>query len=414
MPASAPSTRFPTTRGQLALPPNGKLALLFGEPTLKRRDVVLAAFATLDDWTLVVGGPVADGLEPGPRLVTFPGVVDDTTRDRLFAAADLVVLSFTPDYRNESGTLMDAIGAGKPVVCCDDAAAADVVVRFHLGPRYRAGDAASLADAVRRTPAALDPADLDAARRALEPRRGATSAARDGHHRNDRLSVRTRANQDRVASTWVASSSALSYQVPYASTAENRSVRRSTRVPHVVVGGEHRERARHCHRGAQRAHVVRTAGEEPRTQRVPAGPYPGQLVAELHVAVELLDHGMIERDDRLGHHQLTSVEIEQHPWRVHQRQSTLRQPRLQHLHVLGEPTREEQRFAIAHGSALGVDLGEAGIRGLEIGRQVLEQRGEHPAPDRDRTSCRPPCTSNFSDRDEPALFVVGVRPNATE
>ena len=159
-------TPMPDARERLGLPSTGKLALLFGEPTLKRRDVVLEAFASLDEWTLVVGGPVADGLEPGPGLLTFPGVVDDASRDRLFAAADVVVLSFTPDYRNESGTLMDAISVGVPVVCCDDAAVVDIVTRFRLGTSFAANDPHSLAAAVRNAPDAIDASDLEAARRA--------------------------------------------------------------------------------------------------------------------------------------------------------------------------------------------------------------------------------------------------------
>ena len=57
--------RVPDARQRLGLPP-GRLALLFGAPAFKRLDVVLDAFATLDDWTLVVGGPVADSSRPRP------------------------------------------------------------------------------------------------------------------------------------------------------------------------------------------------------------------------------------------------------------------------------------------------------------------------------------------------------------
>jgi glycosyltransferase involved in cell wall biosynthesis len=161
--AAAPA---PDAREQLGVPATGKVALLFGEGFLKRRDVVLDAFAQLDDWTLVLGGPVADDLSQRPRVVMFPGVVDNATRDRLFAAADLVVLSFAPGYRNESGTLFDAIGAGTPVVCCDDAAVADTIVtRFRLGTTFAAGDARSLVDAVRDAPTSIEPEDLEAARR---------------------------------------------------------------------------------------------------------------------------------------------------------------------------------------------------------------------------------------------------------
>ena len=161
---------LPEARVELGLPIKGKLALLFGESVLKRREIVLDAFATFDDWTLILGGAVADGVAPAAGVLTF-GVVDDATRDRLFAAVDLVVLSFAPGYRNESGTLMDAIAAGTPVVCCDDAAVAHTIVEpFELGTTFRAGDAVSLADAVREAPSVVDPAHLASARRELSNR----------------------------------------------------------------------------------------------------------------------------------------------------------------------------------------------------------------------------------------------------
>jgi glycosyltransferase involved in cell wall biosynthesis len=156
--------RLPDARARLGLPATGKLALLFGEPALKQRDVVLDAFEALDDWTLVVGGPIADGLDGRHR---FPGVVDDTTRDLLYSAVDLVVLSFRPDYQNDSGTLMDAISFGVPVVCSDDAAVAAIVTQFRLGTRFANSNAAALADAVRQAPARIAAPDLAAARQAL-------------------------------------------------------------------------------------------------------------------------------------------------------------------------------------------------------------------------------------------------------
>ena len=153
----------PDARRVLGLPA-GNLALLFGDSRLKRRDVVLDAFAGLDRWTLVVGGPMANDLAPRPGLATFPGAVDDAVRDQLFAAVDLVVLSFSADYPNESGTLMDAISAGTPVVCSDDARVAAIVLRHHLGPTFVGDDAESLATAVRHAPASLAPDALATAR----------------------------------------------------------------------------------------------------------------------------------------------------------------------------------------------------------------------------------------------------------
>jgi hypothetical protein len=155
-------------RRRLGLPADRRLALLFGEPALKERELVLDAFEQLPEWTLVIGGPVADGVDHGP--IGFPGVVDDGTRDLLFSAVDLVVLAFAPRYGNDSGTLMDTISLGVPVVCPDDAAATTIVMRYQLGTRFENGDVGSLVEAVRHAPAALDRRQLDAARVALSNR----------------------------------------------------------------------------------------------------------------------------------------------------------------------------------------------------------------------------------------------------
>jgi glycosyltransferase involved in cell wall biosynthesis len=155
-------------RTKLGLPHSGKLALVFGEPRFKRREVALEAFAALDDWTLVLGGSVADGVQPRSGLVTFPGVVDDDVRDLLFAAVDLVVLSFSPRYPNESGTLMDAIAAETPVVVSDDAAVAQTIVEpYRVGVAFSADDPHALAAAVRAAPAAIAADDLARARTEL-------------------------------------------------------------------------------------------------------------------------------------------------------------------------------------------------------------------------------------------------------
>jgi glycosyltransferase involved in cell wall biosynthesis len=140
---------------------------MFGDRFVKQPDVVVAAFECLPEWTLVVGGTAARGVVPTDRRRTFPGTVSDEMRDALFASADLVVLSFPPGHRLSSGTLMDAISVGVPVVCSDDASVAEIVARYRLGPRFRSGDARALADAVRNAPAAIDPNDLQDARRDL-------------------------------------------------------------------------------------------------------------------------------------------------------------------------------------------------------------------------------------------------------
>jgi glycosyltransferase involved in cell wall biosynthesis len=168
-------TPDPAARAHLGLPATARVALLFGDRNSKDRDTVLAAFTRLPEWTLVIAGRVADGLAPSTNVVTMPGPVSDETRDRLFAAADLMVLSFTPGYRSNSGTLMDAISFGVPIVCTADAAAAAVVQQYRLGVPFDGGDVTSLIDAVQRVPDAIAPPDLAAARRELSNRAVARS-----------------------------------------------------------------------------------------------------------------------------------------------------------------------------------------------------------------------------------------------
>jgi glycosyltransferase involved in cell wall biosynthesis len=163
-------TPEPDARAQLGLAATTRIALLFGDRHAKDRDTVLAAFTRLPEWTLVIAGRVGEGLESSANTVIMPDAVSDETRDRLFAAADLVVLSFTPGYRSNSGTLMDAISFGVPMVCTADAAAAAVVQQYRLGVPFDGGDVTSLIDAVQRAPDAIAAPDLAAARRELSNR----------------------------------------------------------------------------------------------------------------------------------------------------------------------------------------------------------------------------------------------------
>jgi glycosyltransferase involved in cell wall biosynthesis len=148
-----PFAEDPDARQRLGLPDGAKVALFFGDVYMKRSDVVFAAFTELPDWTLVLGGPIANAVsDPNAErcnLVSFPGSVDDATRDALFSAADLVVLSFEQGYPNNSGTLMDAISAGVPVACSDQSAAAGIVESFGVGSTFTCGDPSDLAAKIK-------------------------------------------------------------------------------------------------------------------------------------------------------------------------------------------------------------------------------------------------------------------------
>jgi glycosyltransferase involved in cell wall biosynthesis len=169
-----PFTPTAGARSRLGLPGDAKVALFFGDVYMKRRETVFAAFAELPDWTLVLGGPIANNLsDPNAQrcnLVTFPGTVDNATRDALFSAADIVVLSFERDYPNNSGTLMDAISAGVPVVCSDQSAAGVLVESFGVGTTFACGDAGDLAATIKSGDVTASAESIAAAREALSNR----------------------------------------------------------------------------------------------------------------------------------------------------------------------------------------------------------------------------------------------------
>jgi glycosyltransferase involved in cell wall biosynthesis len=160
--------RVPDSRRALGLDAGAKIALCFGHEDSKLPQTAIEALTGLDDWMLVIAGRSAENIDnrntDARRLVLFPGHVEDAVRDMLLSAADLMILSFVTGFRRNSGTLMDAISVGVPIVCTADTAPAALVRRYHLGELFTAGDAASLADAVRRAPRHIDPDDLARAR----------------------------------------------------------------------------------------------------------------------------------------------------------------------------------------------------------------------------------------------------------
>ena len=153
-------------RARLGIDPSARVALLFGmRHAEKDPDTVFAAFTELDDWHLVVAGTVADDVPPRARLLRrYPGYVDEHTRTLLLGAADLVVISYRAEYLRGSWNLRDAIAWGVPVVCSDRSHPAEIVRAHRLGVVFEAGNAASLAQAVRTAPGEIDPADLARAR----------------------------------------------------------------------------------------------------------------------------------------------------------------------------------------------------------------------------------------------------------
>jgi glycosyltransferase involved in cell wall biosynthesis len=166
--------RVPDARSRLGFATEDRIALVFGtaHPD-KDVDVVARVFAELPDWQVVVAGTVAASYRgrAGARdAIVVGGYVDDATRDLVYSAADLVVLSFRPDFGRDSGVLMDAVSFGVPVVASDRSVPAEIVREYGLGTVFEPGNPDSLERAIATAPSRVDPGDLDRARTDLSNR----------------------------------------------------------------------------------------------------------------------------------------------------------------------------------------------------------------------------------------------------
>jgi glycosyltransferase involved in cell wall biosynthesis len=148
--------RIPDARARLGIEPGERVGLLFGASHPgKDVDVVFRTFAGLSGWRLLTGGQVGGE------------AADEATRELLYSAADVVVLSFVADLDRDSGGLMDAVGWGVPVVCSDQSLPADLVREYRLGAVFTPGDGASLRAALAEVPNEVAPRDLERARHEL-------------------------------------------------------------------------------------------------------------------------------------------------------------------------------------------------------------------------------------------------------
>jgi glycosyltransferase involved in cell wall biosynthesis len=146
-------------RRRLGLP-EGPLALFFGalHPG-KSADTVWSAWCggTPLPVTLVAAGDgVASSLDawsnrhPGAdtsSVVVFDGAIHDDTKQRLFDAVDIGVLSFADQPIGASGTLGDFTTHRRPVCCSSGGHPAELVARYDLGLVFPVEDPAALAEA---------------------------------------------------------------------------------------------------------------------------------------------------------------------------------------------------------------------------------------------------------------------------
>ncbi len=155
-----PGVDHDEARRQLGLP-SGPLALYFGglhpgkapetvwaawsAPTPPAASLVAAGRgvrASLDAWS--DSHPGADT----SAIHVVDGAIHDDTKQLLFAASDLGVLSFADKPIGASATLGDFITHRRPVCCSSGGDAAEVVGRYGLGVVFQAEDPVALVEAV--------------------------------------------------------------------------------------------------------------------------------------------------------------------------------------------------------------------------------------------------------------------------
>ncbi|MFN2629407.1 MAG: glycosyltransferase family 4 protein [Gaiellaceae bacterium] len=147
---------------------DGRTLLCFGviRPYKGLGDAIAAARQVEGAHLVVAGDPwepiecyraVADGLEVDWRL----GYLPQGEVDRAFAEATLALFPYRPEL-DQSGSLLQALGAGVPAVAYDVGGIAEPVRRFGAGRVVPPGDVAGLASAVREL--LDDPVALEAAR----------------------------------------------------------------------------------------------------------------------------------------------------------------------------------------------------------------------------------------------------------
>jgi glycosyltransferase involved in cell wall biosynthesis len=122
----------------------------------------------LDDARLLVAGDPAmplDGLRDAPRVEWRLGYLQRAELDRALSEATLALFPYRAEL-DQSGALLQALGAGVPAVAYDVAGLGEPIRAFGAGRVVAAGDVDAMADAVREL--LEDPAALARAREGAE------------------------------------------------------------------------------------------------------------------------------------------------------------------------------------------------------------------------------------------------------
>jgi len=124
----------------------------------------------LADTRLVVAGDPAmplDGLRDAPRTEWRLGYLPQAELDRALSQATVAVFPYRAEL-DQSGALLQALGAGVPAVAYDVGGLAEPIERYGAGRVVAAGDVEALTEAVREVLADPAPARAGAARARAE------------------------------------------------------------------------------------------------------------------------------------------------------------------------------------------------------------------------------------------------------
>jgi glycosyltransferase involved in cell wall biosynthesis len=142
----------------------------------------------LPDARLLVAGDPAmplDGLRDAPRTEWRLGYLPQAELDRALGEATVAIFPYRAEL-DQSGAMLQALGAGVPVVAYDVGGLAEPVERFGAGRVVAPGDVDALTEAVRSLLAdadALAAAPAGAERARAELTREAAAAAHHGLYR---------------------------------------------------------------------------------------------------------------------------------------------------------------------------------------------------------------------------------------
>ncbi len=144
---------------------NGQTILALGviRPYKGLADAVEVVSRLSDARLLVAGDPAMplDGLRDAPRTEWRLGYLTPAELDRALSESTVAIFPYKAEL-DQSGALLQALGAGVPVVAYDVGGLAEPVVNYGAGRVVPAGNVEALTEAVRELLG--DPAALEAAR----------------------------------------------------------------------------------------------------------------------------------------------------------------------------------------------------------------------------------------------------------